>query len=449
MNFGKDFMWGAATSSYQIEGAARDGGRGASIWDNFCRQEGRVFEGHSGSVACDHYHRFREDVALMHTLGIKAYRFSISWSRILPDGVGQVNQEGVAFYRSLVEELLKYDICPIVTLYHWDMPAALYDRGGWLNPESPQWFARYTSVVAAALGDKVKHFITFNEPAIFVGLGFVEGIHAPGLQLSRRDALQMVHHVLLAHGRAVKVLRDMVENGKVGIAPNSTVCIPASDRAEDIEAARRQYFDPVTPDCVMNVAIWSDPIFFGRYPQALVDAYGDDMPTWTAADMALISQKLDFYGQNIYSGERWKDVDGNSVHQNYEPGAAKTAIGWHIHSDCLYWGCKFLYERYHTPIMITENGMSSNDWVHRDGKVHDPQRIDYLATHLHGLGRAVEEGIPVLGYMQWSFMDNFEWAKGYDDRFGLVYVDFSTQERIPKDSFYWYQNLIRENGAGV
>ena len=450
MSFTKDFVWGVATSSYQIEGAVSEGGRSESIWDDFCRQPGRVFEGHTGDVACDHYHRFREDVALMKQLGVKAYRFSIAWPRVLPQGTGPVNTEGLKFYSDLVDELLRCGIEPYVTLYHWDLPLALYRQGGWLNPESPYWFEEYTKAVARALGDRVKHFMTFNEPAIFLGLGHVETQHAPGVPLSRRDTLQMVHHVLLAHGRAVQALRREVPGVKVGFAPNSSVCIPASDRPEDVEAARQQYFHGVSsPNALMNVSLWSDPIFFGRYPQEVVDTYGSDMPAWTEEEMQLISQPLDFYGQNIYSGDLWRSGNNGPEHVLYRPGSPKTAIGWHINPDCLYWGCKFLYERYKVPIVITENGMSCHDWVQSDGCVHDPQRIDYLHSHLKALRRAVEEGVPVIGYFQWSLLDNFEWAKGYDDRFGLIYVDFESQKRLPKDSYHWYRETIRTNGENL
>ncbi|MEG2020324.1 MAG: GH1 family beta-glucosidase [Oscillospiraceae bacterium] len=450
MGFKKDFVWGVATSSYQIEGAAHEDGRGSSVWDDFCDEDGRVFEHHNGDVACDHYHLYKQDIKLMAELGVKAYRFSISWPRVLPQGTGEINQKGLAFYVNLVDELLKYGIEPYITLYHWDMPSALFKKGGWLNSDSPMWFEEYTRVIANALKGKAKNIITFNEPAIFMGLGYVSTVHAPGIKMSRKDSLLMAHHVLLAHGRAVKTLRSTLANVKIGFAPNSAPCIPASNSDADIKAAKQQYFSATSnANWLMNVTLWSDPIFFGKYPQDAIEKYGNDMPSYTGEDMQIISQPIDFYGQNIYSGDLYMDADGEPKHVAYSEGNPKTAIGWYVSFDCLYWGVKFLYERYKTPIVITENGMSSHDWVQMDGKVHDPQRIDYLHRHLLGLRKAADEGIEINGYMQWSFMDNFEWAKGYDDRFGLVYIDFQTQKRIPKDSFYWYAQTIRENGENL
>lgn len=450
MGFPCNFTWGVATSSYQIEGAAFEDGKGESIWDAFCKQGGRVFENQNGNVACDHYHRYKEDIKLMAELGVKAYRFSISWPRVVPNGTGAVNKTGIQFYSNLVDELLKYGIEPYVTLYHWDMPQTLYEQGGWLNSSSPMWFEEYTRVIADTLGDRVKNFITFNEPAIFIGLSYVDTEHAPGVKMSRRDTLLMAHHVLLAHGHSVKTLRELVPKVRVGFAPNSSVSIPASSSAEDIAAAKEHYFSAVSGEnWLMNVALWSDPIFLGEYPKDAIDAFGDDMPKYTVEEMQLISQPLDFYGQNIYSGNLYQSIDGKPEAVTYPDGSPKTAIGWYINFDALYWGAKFLYERYKTPIIITENGMSCHDWIHFDGKVHDPQRIDYLQRHLKGLKKAIDEGVAIEGYMQWSFMDNFEWAKGYDDRFGLVYIDFATQQRIPKDSYYWYKNTIAENGKNL
>lgn len=446
MAFSKNFVWGAATSSYQIEGAASEGGKGESIWDRFCHVPGNVFGGHTGDTACDHYHRYKEDVRLMGELGIKAYRFSISWARVLPAGTGLVNEEGIRFYSDLVDELLNFGITPYVTLYHWDQPYELYRRGGWLNDQSPEWFAAYASLVAERLGDRVKHFITFNEPQVFIGQAYGKGLHAPGYRLSSKDTLLMAHHVLLAHGLAVQRLREKIPGAVIGYAPTSNAAIPASERKEDVEAARRAYFDmPEDGDWYWNVSWWSDPVMLGRYPEDGIRILEKDMPRISERDMAVIHQPVDFYEQNIYRGITVA-ADGTGYRRlPVSQGAPRTAIDWDISPDCLYWGVKFLYERYKTPVMITENGMSGLDWPSVDGKVHDPQRIDYLYRHLTGLKRAASEGIGISGYFQWSLMDNFEWLRGYNERFGLIYVDYDTMERIPKDSFYWYQRVIRDN----
>lgn len=450
MSLKQDFIWGAATSSYQIEGAAFEDGKGASIWDIYAHQPGKVFEGHHGDVACDHYHRFLEDVEWMAKLGIRAYRFSVSWPRILPDGTGLVNQKGLDFYSRLVDALLEHGITPYVTLYHWDQPYALYQKGGWLNPDSPKWFAEYAAVIARALGDRVKHFITFNEPQVFIGLAYVDGVHAPGYQLPCSETLQMAHHVMLAHGMASLELRSIIPGVQIGYAPTSNVPIPVTNAPEDIEAARKAYFlMPENGDWSWNVSWWSDPVMLGRYPEDGVKILEKYMPVIRQDDMKTIHQKPDFYGQNIYRGIPTK-AEGNGWRTLlHRQGGPKTAINWPVDFDCLYWGVKFLYERYDTPVIITENGMSSHDWPSLDGRIHDPARIDYLHRHLQGLKKAVEEGVNVAGYFQWSLMDNFEWARGYNDRFGLIYVDYETQKRIPKDSFTWYQNTIAHNGENL
>lgn len=446
MPFKKDFVWGTAASAYQIEGAAFEDGKGASIWDIFSHQQGRIFQGHHGDTACDHYHRMEEDVKLMVRLGIGAYRFSVSWPRVLPDGTGRVNEQGIAFYERLAELLLAYGITPYATLYHWDLPYALYRRGGWMNPDSPKWFSEYAALAGRRLGDKVKHFITFNEPQVFIGCGFIQGVHAPGVRLERRECLQMAHHVLLAHGRAVQALRARVPGVCIGFAPTSDAAIPVRETPCDIEAARTAFFSTKGgDDWVWSAAWWSDPVLLGEYPSDGRKLMEEDMPKIGGEDLKIISQPIDFYGQNIYRGEPVEAAPEGGYQYGKRPaGGPRTAMGWHVNFDCLYWGAKFLYERYRKPLYITENGMSCHDWISLDGKVHDPARIDYLHRHLQGLCRAAEEGADIAGYFQWSLLDNFEWAQGYSERFGLVYVDFDTLERIPKDSFAWYQRVIRE-----
>lgn len=449
MGFAKDFVWGAATSSYQIEGTGRDSGKGQNIWDVFTKEPGRVYEGHTGDIACDHYHRFREDVAYMKELGLKGYRFSIDWSRVLPEGTGKVNEKGIDFYNALIDELLEQGIEPYITLYHWELPYEIYKKGGWMNPEIVEWFGQYARLVAERFSDRVKYFFTLNEPQCFVGLGFLQGCHAPGVKAPLRDTFEMAHNALKAHGRAVQMLRAYgKQNVQIGYAPTSGMCYPEKETPKDIEAARKALF--ALPDDLSNwtwnVSWWSDPVILGKYPEEGMKKYEKYLPVITDEDMKLISQPIDFYGQNIYNGRCIRmGTDGRPEEVRRPAGFPKTATNWPVTPEALYWGPKFLYERYRKPIYITENGMACHDTVSQDGKVHDPNRIDFLARYLKNLKRAAEE-IDIRGYFQWSLMDNFEWDKGYAERFGIIYVDFETQERIWKDSAYWYRDLIRRNG---
>ena len=449
MGFAKDFVWGAATSSYQIEGTGRDSGKGQNIWDVFTKEPGRVYEGHTGDIACDHYHRFREDVAYMKELWLKGYRFSIDWSRVLPEGTGKVNEKGIDFYNALIDELLEQGIEPYITLYHWELPYEIYKRGGWMNPEIVEWFGQYARLVAERFSDRVKYFFTLNEPQCFVGLGFLQGCHAPGVKAPLRDTFEMAHNALKAHGRAVQMLRAYgKQNVQIGYAPTSGMCYPEKETPKDIEAARKALF--ALPDDLSNwtwnVSWWSDPVILGKYPEEGMKKYEKYLPVITDKDMKLISQPIDFYGQNIYNGRCIRmGTDGRPEEVRRPAGFPKTATNWPVTPEALYWGPKFLYERYRKPIYITENGMACHDTVSQDGKVHDPNRIDFLARYLKNLKRAAEE-IDIRGYFQWSLMDNFEWDKGYAERFGIIYVDFETQERIWKDSAYWYRDLIRRNG---
>ncbi len=444
MEFRSDFIWGAATAAYQIEGAAYEDGKGKSIWDVFCKIPGRVFEGHTGEIACDHYHRFKEDVELMREIGIKAYRFSISWPRVLPKGTGEVNEAGIAFYEELIDALLAADIIPYITLYHWDLPHALYCRGGWLNPDSPQWFAEYARLVGDRLGKKAKRFMTFNEPQIFIGHGFVSGEHAPGMPHGRADVLRMAHNVLLAHGQGVKALRKAVPDSQIGIAFAGKTFIPASDA--DIEAARRATFHVDAADWAYSIAWWSDPIFLGQYPKQAMDIFAEDMPEIGEGDMEIIRQPLDFQGVNIYNSATVRADEGGFSPVPLTVGYRKTAFGWPVTPQSMRWAPVFLYERYKLPVFITENGISCADGVSADGKVHDPARVDFLAGYLAGLEEAAKYA-DIRGYFQWSLLDNFEWGRGYDERFGLIYVDYATQERILKDSAYWYKNVIEKGLA--
>ena len=452
MSFSKDFYWGAASSSYQIEGAAFRYGKGLSIWDTFCQINGKIKNGESGEVACDHYHRFREDVALMKELGLKAYRFSISWPRILPDGTGKVNEEGIKFYSDLVDELLKAGIEPFITLFHWDLPKAVYDRGGWRNREIADWFAEYTKVVVDALSDKVRFWITLNEALCHILLGHNLGVHAPGETAPNREIFRMLHHINLAHGKAVHVIRKFSKTpAVVGFAPNPGPGIPLTDRIEDIEAAKAYTFSGTVKGLFSN-GWWMDPILTGEYPKDGIEAMAKDFPSdmIKEGDMELIGQKLDFLGVNLYQGAFiTHDESGSFKICPQKPGYPINALKWQITPQILYYMPKFLYEKYQLPILITENGIYLPDWISLDGKVHDANRIDFMHRYLKELKKASDEGIDIMGYFAWSIMDNFEWSEGYNERFGLIYIDYETQKRIPKDSYYWYKDVISLNGDNL
>lgn len=453
MTFGEDFVWGVATSSYQIEGRTKDDGKGDDIWDIYVREPGKIMEGHTGDIACDHYNRYKEDIAIMKQLGIRAYRFSINWARILPDGIGKINEKGIQFYNNLIDCLLENGIEPYITLYHWELPYALYRKGGWLNREIVQWFGEYAKIVATYFSDRVTKYFTLNEPQCFIGLGFLNGVHAPGLKAPIRDTFEMAHNVLLAHGQATRMLREHAKQPiEVGYAPTAGVSYPASEKSEDVEAARKSFFrcPDIEAGWTWNVSWWSDPVILGEYPEEGLRKYSKYLPNITKEDMKLIAQPLDFYGQNMYNGFQVKmGADGFPEYVNREVGFAKTATNWPVTPECLYWGTKFLHERYQLPIFITENGMSCHDTISLDGKVHDPNRIDFLNRYLLQLGKAKDEGVDIRGYFEWSLMDNFEWNCGYTERFGLVYVDYETQKRIVKDSGYWYRDVILNKGKNL
>lgn len=447
MSFPKNFTWGVAAASYQIEGAVQADGRGDSVWDMFCRKPGAVWSGHSGAEACDHYRRHKEDVALMKALGVHAYRLSVAWPRVIPTGTGKVNAKGLAFYDKLVDELLGAGIKPWVTLFHWDYPLPLYHRGGWLNRDSAEWFADYVRVVVDKLSDRVTHWMTLNEPTCFIGLGMQTGQHAPGDKLAWAEVLQATHNTLRAHGRAVQVIRARAKTKPVvGWAPCGRTCIPATESAADINAARQAMFDHVEPNLWLH-SWWSDPIFFGKYPELGWKVCGKDVPTIEPGDMKTIRQPLDFFGVNIYNGETIRA--GKAGPEVVPPltGHALTTYGWQVTPKALYWGPRFIQERYKVPMVITENGLGCMDWVADDGQVHDPQRIDFLKRYIRELRRACADGVDVKGYFQWSIMDNFEWNEGYKQRFGLIHVDYPTQRRTPKDSYHWYRGVIQSNGA--
>lgn len=450
MGFSENFVWGAATSAYQIEGAVKEEGKGEHIWDVYVKEPGHIYGGHNGNSACDHYHRFREDVSIMKEIGIMAYRFSIDWSRVLPEGFGSVNESGIAFYDSLINELLKNGIEPYITLHHWELPYEIYKRGGWMNPQIVEWFGEYARLIAGRFSDRVTHFFTLNEPQCFVGLGYLTGDHAPGIKAPLRDTFEMAHNALKAHGRAVQMLRQYGKQRlTVGYAPTCGMCYPETEKEEDIEAARQALFAMNQDDqnWTWNVSWWSEPVLLGNYPEEGLKRYEPYLPRITDEDMKLIAEPIDVYGQNIYNGRCIRmGRDGMPEEVKRYEGFPKTAVSWPVTPEALYWGPKFLYERYRKPVYITENGMSCHDVVSIDGKVHDPNRTDFLARYLKELKRAAGE-IDLRGYFHWSLMDNFEWEKGYSERFGLVYVDYQTQQRMKKDSAYWYRDVIRNNGA--
>lgn len=448
MGFAKDFVWGAAAASYQIEGAAYEDGKGLSVWDMFCKKPGAIWSGHSGDVACDHYHRYKEDVALMKEIGLHAYRLSVSWPRVIPEGTGGANSKGLGFYDRLIDELLAANITPYVTLFHWDYPNELYCRGGWLNPDSSDWFTDYAKVVVDKLSDRVKHWITLNEPQCFIGLGHQNGILAPGDKLPFAQVLRAGHNALLAHGKAVQAIRAHSKaDSRVSYAPVGMVRIPGTNRPEDIQAARQEMFSVTAKDC-WNNTWWMDPVFLGRYPEDGLKFFGEDVPEIRDGDMETICQPLDFFGINIYSGQKvCAGKEGQPEEVSLPVGHAQTAFRWPVTPDSLYWGPKFFWERYTLPIIITENGMSNVDWISLDGKVYDPQRIDFLTRYLLELQRACEDGVDIRGYFLWSIMDNFEWTEGYKERFGIIYVDYPTQRRTLKDSACWYKDVVASNGA--
>lgn len=363
--------------------------------------------------------------------------------------MGEVNEKGVQFYSDLIDALLENGIEPYVTLFHWDLPYELHKKGGWLNEECVSWFAEYAAKVTELFSDRVKYFITFNEPQVFIGEGYLQGYYAPGLLVTYRDIFQMAHNVMKAHGAAVIAMRKAATRDiKIGYAPTGSSHYPASQKPEDIAAARQLMFacPPLGRECLWNVSWWSDPVILGHYPEDGLELYKDYLPEITQEDMELICQPLDFYGQNIYNGKAiYMDEEGKPAVQERPFGAPRNGVQWPITPQCLQWGPRSLYERYKLPIYITENGMAAHDTVSLDGKVHDTNRIDFTERYLLELEKATDSGTDVRGYFHWTFTDNLEWTRGFSARFGMVYVDYATQKRIIKDSGYWYKKWIEEH----
>lgn len=447
MTFPKDFTWGAATAAYQIEGAAFEHGRGPCIWDMQCRKPDGIDNKHTGTVATDHYHRYKEDVGYMKQIGLKAYRFSVSWSRILPDGTGKINQEGLDFYDSLVDELLKQGVTPWLTLYHWDLPLALFYKGGWLNRDITDYFAEYTQILTDRLSDRVTHWMTLNEIQCFIA-GYRGVNMAPATPLPIAEWLMAGHHALIAHGKAIQTIRAHAKKKpNVGWAPTGTISIPATLSAQDIEAARSNMFATVRKDA-WQIGWWLDPVHLGRYPKDGVDLFGSDMPAGWEKDLETIHQPLDFFATNIYTGNRIKQGESGQPLELEKPVGYWDA-GLPVVPESLYWGPKFYYDRYKLPIYITENGLSSPDWPSEAGDIPDYQRIDFMKKYLKAFAKAGQDGVPVKGYFHWSLLDNFEWKSGYQKRFGMIYVDYTTQKRTLKRSAEWYKEVIASNGDAL
>jgi beta-glucosidase len=441
-SFPPGFLWGAATAAYQIEGSPLADGAGPSIWHRFSHTPGRTVNGDTGDVACDHYRRFRQDIALMRELGLQAYRFSISWSRILPDGTGKVNQAGLDFYRHLVDELLAAGIQPLATLYHWDLPAALDDRGGWLNRDVASWFAEYAQVLFGALDDRVQTWSTLNEPWVVSDGGYLHGALAPGHR-NKFEAPIASHNLLRAHAAALEVYRGMGKH-RIGIVVNLEPKYAASGSDDDAAAVRRA-------DAYMNRQ-YLDPLFFGEYPPEMQDMFGEAWPEFPSSDFVKLRQPVDFVGVNYYTRGLTQNDPANVIERATRvrnPRATYTEVGWEVFpqglTDILLW----VTERYgKPPIYITENGAAFYDPpVPQEGRIDDPLRVDYLRTHLNAVLDAIDQGADVRGYMVWSLLDNYEWALGYSKRFGIIHVDYGTQQRTPKASARFYADVIRKHGV--
>lgn len=445
--FPKDFTWGAASASYQIEGAYQEDGRGESIWDRFSHiQDGRVENGDTGDVACDFYHRYPEDIGIAKKLGIQSLRYSIAWSRIFPEGRGQVNQKGLDFYRRFTEDLVKNGIKPCVTLFHWDLPQALQDIGGWTNRDISGYFSDYAETMYKALGDIVPDWVTINETYIYTTFGFMRGLHAPGLR-DFNAALLAGHNLMRSHGAAVQAFRGLNLAGKIGIANNYRISYPATQSAEDVAAAERQYD--------YHVRWFTDPLFGKGYPESLTKWFAANdvrLPKIKTGDMELMAEPMDFLGFNTYSSEFMAHDEGVwplKVSPRLS-GRPYTECIWEVHPQALYDLLKRLDQDYdHPALKITENGSAWKDMVNRYGRVSDDNRSDYLYSHLLSCQKAIKEGVNLNAYYVWSLTDNYEWAAGYSIRFGITYIDYATQKRIIKDSGYYYQDVIRNNGVEI
>ncbi len=441
-SFPAGFLWGSATASYQVEGAVKEEGRGPSIWDTFSHTAGKTHNGDTGDVADDHFHRYKEDIQLMKDLGLKTYRFSIAWSRVFPTGTGAPNPKGLDFYNRMLDSLLAAGIEPFCTLYHWDLPQPLQDKGGWENRDTAKAFADYAGYTAGKLSDRVKHFMTMNEIRSFVELGYSNGMHAPGLKLDAKRVAQLTHYAVLGHGLAVQAIRARAKPGtKVGLADNCTATTPVIETPEHIEAAGKAMRE--------ENAMFLTVIQEGKYTDSYLKRLGADAPTFTPEELAAIGSKLDFTGLNIYAPVYVRADSSELGYAVVQPPASYPHMfsPWlTIGPEALYWSPKLVAKLWNVKeIYITENGASSADVVAPDGQIYDTDRVMYLRNYLTQLQRAVAEGVPVKGYFCWSLLDNYEWADGYEKRFGIHYVDFTTQKRTPKLSAHFYHQVIANN----
>ena len=446
LSFPKDFLWGTATSSYQIEGGVNEDGRGETIWDRFSHTPGKVYRNQTGDIACDHYHRYKEDIQLMKEIGLRSYRFSTAWSRIFPAGGGRLNSAGLDFYQRLVDELLANGIIPMITLYHWDLPQSLQDRGGWTNPDTVKYYVDYAATVLDRLADRVPLWITHNEPWVASFLGHDTGEHAPGIR-DTASALQVSHHLLLSHARAVLLFDEYRgADSRIGITLNIAPAYPDGDSDEDEQAAR--YYDGYQNRWFL------DPVFKGRYPEDMLEVYQERYcaPAIEPEDLATLEKsRVDFLGVNYYMRKilRRPENQGDlytEVRPDY-PGVQFTEMDWEVYPDGLYSLLTRIQRDYDpTEIYITENGIACPDRIDSDGRIHDDDRIAYLRSHFSAAHRAMREGVKLKGYYLWSLIDNFEWAYGVSKRFGIVYVDYKTQARIPKKSAHWYREVIADSG---
>ena len=432
------FVWGVATSSYQIEGAANIDGRGESIWDTFCRVPGKVANGDNGDEACDHYHRYKEDLDLMKWLGVDAYRFSVAWPRVIPNGTGAINRAGLDFYNRVIDGALERGIEPWLTMYHWDLPEALQQKGGWNNRESVEWFGEYAQLLTSTFGDRVKNWMTLNEPLCSAWIGHLYGAMAPGIT-DLKTALDVSHHLLMSHGQASKIIRSEVKAAKVGIVINVTPAVPATDRPEDLAAA--ELADSFDNKWFLN------PVFGRPYPVDVIQNI-DLAPNIYSGDMDLIAQELDFLGINFYFRQTVAyEATGKPLPiQNIRrENVKRTSMDWEVHAPAFEEVLMRINRDYNpNEIFITENGSAWDDKV-VDGEIADLNLIDCLNQHLDAMFRAKQRGVPINGYFAWSLLDNFEWAYGYEKRFGIIYVDYKTQKRTPKSSAYYYRDRIKNS----
>ena len=439
--FPKDFLWGAASSAYQIEGYSLEDGGGASIWDTFAHTPGKIAYEDNGDIACDSYHRYEEDLELLKELGVKAYRFSTSWARIDPHADGCWNQAGIAYYDKIVDGCLARGIEPYITLYHWELPQSAEDRGGWRNEETAYAFGRFAKMMAEHFKGRVKNYFTLNEPQCTTSLGHQQGIHAPGLKMDLQTQFRVHVHQMLAHGLAQRAIKETDPTAIVGIASTGNLCYPETDA--DIEAARKATFATAEEFWIFTHQWLLDPICLGRFPDCAGTALEPLVRTVSAEQLEIIHTVPDILGFNVYNGHAIRaSGDGFEYVAKY-PGYPRTALKWPVTPEVLDYGMRFLHERYGKPMYITENGLSCNDKIYLDGKVHDLDRIDFLARYLTCLNQAIENGADIRGFFHWALTDNFEWHSGFGERFGLVFVDYPTVTRIPKDSFHWYKEVIR------